>query len=885
MKSVINFQKIYVISGLFCFAASVSIAQINFGTYPNTIDIDYSNPQEYEIGGITVSGIQFHDQNVLISLTGLKVGDIITIPGEEISKAIRNLWDQGILGDVAVSITKIEGNYLFLEFQLKERPRLSKFSFSGVNKSQADEIRESIRLIKGRVVTDALVKNTQTSVKKYFVEKGFLNIEVKIVQVKDTLIPNSIILKINVNKKQKVKINEIIIHGNEKLSIAKIKRALKETKEKGIFKPFYRLDSFMLTRVKHLFKPDSTYFLVELNHYLKERTKLRVFKSAKFLKTSYEEDKRNIIEKYNVNGYRDVTIAFDTIYPVNDQLINIEITMDEGRKYYFRSIIWTGNYIYDDKYLQAILGIKIGDEYNLEMLNKKLNYNPSGLDVSSLYLDNGYLFFNVQPVEVLIEDDSIDIEMRIYEGPQAIINKVTITGNTKTNDHVILREIRTLPGQKFSRSDLIRSQREIAQLGYFNPETIGINPIPNPQDGTVDIEYIVEEKPSDQIQLSGGWGGFLGFTGTLALIFNNFSMKKITKPREWGGILPSGDGQRLSISAQANGKRFQVYSISLTEPWLGGRKPNSFTVSLSRSIQRSLVNVNGKLEQRGFFKVSSATIHLGRRLTIPDDYFTLSHSLSYTLYDFESPPIINSLGSDTGTSNKIALVNTLARNSVDNPTFPRRGSSISLSFTATPPFSLFNNIDYQDPELSPEEQFKWIEYHKWMFDHRTYLKLAGNLVLNIRSHFGFIGSYNDDLGIGPFERFMMGGDGLSGFDWILGTDIVGLRGYPNNSLRGDRENGGGAVFDKFVFELRYPVSLNPMATLYVLAFLEGGNNWGSYDNYNPFDLKRSAGIGARIFMPAFGLIGFDYGWGFDDIPGVPKDKGGEFHFTIGQQIR
>jgi len=308
-------------------------------------------------------------------------------------------------------------------------------------------------------------------------------------------------------------------------------------------------------------------------------------------------------------------------------------------------------------------------------------------------------------------------------------------------------------------------------------------------------------------------------------------------------------------------------------------------VSLSRSIQRRLEQNNGKLEETGFFKVSSATIHLGRRLTVPDDYFTLSHSLSYTLYDFESPPIINSLGSDTGTSNKIALVNTLARNSVDNPTFPRRGSSISLSFTATPPFSLFNNIDYQDPELSPEEQFKWIEYHKWMFDHRTYLKLAGNLVLNIRSHFGFIGSYNDDLGIGPFERFMMGGDGLSGFDWILGTDIVGLRGYPNNSLRGDRENGGGAVFDKFVFELRYPVSLNPMATLYVLAFLEGGNNWGSYDNYNPFDLKRSAGIGARIFMPAFGLIGFDYGWGFDDIPGVPKDKGGEFHFTIGQQIR
>ena len=528
-----------------------------------------------------------------------------------------------------------------------------------------------------------------------------------------------------------------------------------------------------------------------------------------------------------------------------------------------------------------MLGIKRGDIYDVADLERRLNFSQTSLDITSLYMDDGYLFFNINPVEVGVEGDSIDIEMQIYEGSQANINKIIINGNTKTNDRVIIREIRTVPGQKFSRSDLIRSQREIANLTYFDPETIGINPIPNIQDGTVDIEYSLTEKPSDQIELSGGWGGAFGFVGTLGLVFNNFSIRKIFKFKEWGGILPSGDGQRLALRVQANGRQFQTYSLTFTEPWLGGKKRNAFTVNLSHSVQRRFLNRNDVV---GSLTVTGITLSLGRQLRWPDNFFTISNSISYLRYGLDN---FNGIpGFRQGNANNIAFNTTVARNSIDNPTFPRSGSSLSLSVAFTPPYSLFREDNLSDKPA--EVRFKWIEYHKWMFDNSWFTSLIGNLVLNARMHFGFIGAYNQDLGVGPFERFQLGGDGLTGQNFLLGTEIIGLRGYANNSISPRDEDGsrvGGVAYNKFVMELRYPVSLNPAATIFVLGFLEGGNNFRAASEYNPFDLKRSVGVGARIFMPAFGMIGLDWGYGFDDVPGTTDTRGGRFHFTIGQQLR
>jgi outer membrane protein insertion porin family len=845
-------KRLSVTALLICYIAFFAQAQFRLGqSYSNNKDVSYGTPQKYEIGGITISGVKFLDQNALISITGLKVGDVITVPGEEISNAIKKLWEQGLLSDVAVDASKIENGRIYLDFQLKERPRLAKFNFKGVKKGEADDLREKINLIRGRVVTDAVTKNAQNIVRKYFVDKGFLNTKVNISFDEDTLLNNSVALTIDVDKNKKVKINDISFTGNEVLTEKQLRRKMKETKES---KPY------------------------------------RIFKASKFIRSKYAEDKENLIKHYNSLGYRDAYIVEDTVYAHDENSVNINITINEGLKYYFRNIDWVGNYVYEDNVLGGVLGIKKGDVYNPENLEKRLNYNPTGLDVSSLYLDDGYLFFNVEPVEVLVEGDSIDIEMRIHEGTQANIKRVTIEGNTKTNDHVILREIRTLPGQKFSRTALIRSQREIAQLGYFDPEQIGINPVPNPEDGTVDINYTVVEKPSDQIELSGGWGGYFGFVGTLGLTFNNFSIRKATDLKEWTPI-PGGAGQKVSLRLQANGRQFQTYSVSFMEPWLGGKRPNSFSVNLSHSVQNSFTTFGANSKPVGNLQVTGLTVGLGRRLTVPDDYFTLSNSLSYQRYSlynfnqqFSSRPG-QDLGFTTGAANSFSFITTIARNSIDNPTFPTRGSSLSLTINATPPYSLFReNNTFANTEAGNVERYRFIEFHKWMFDGSYFIKLADKLVINARSHFGFLGSYSPDLGVGRFERFQLGGDGITGFNFLLGTDIIGLRGYPNNSIGVNRENGG-IIFNKHVTELRYAISTNPAATIYALTFLEAGNNWDSYTKFNPFNLYRSAGVGARIFMPAFGMIGVDYGWGFDKIPNNPNQQKGNFHFTIGQQIR
>ncbi|MES2389564.1 MAG: outer membrane protein assembly factor BamA [Bacteroidota bacterium] len=809
-------------------------AQIRMGGSKNQIDISYTNPKRYEIGGITISGTRFLDPATMKSITGLKEGDEIQIPGEKISNAIKKLWDQNILGDVEVNITKVDGNYIFLDFKVKERPRLSKFSFRGVRKGVADDLKEKIHLIRGRIVTDALVKNTQNVIKKFLSEKGYMNATVNVIQIQDSAVTNTVALRFEIDKKTKVKINRINFEGNTQYTDEALRKKFKETKQRRIW---------------------------------------RVFKASRFRKDNYEKDKKSLIEYYNKQGFRDAVITSDTVYTHDSKSVNVDIKIDEGNRYYFRDIKWTGNYLYDSKTLDRVLGIGKGDIYNMETLNRKLEYNPSGMDISSLYMDDGYLFFHVEPVEVAVENDSIDIEMRITEGNQAIINKINVSGNTKTNDHVILREIRTLPGQKFSRSDLIRSQREISQLGYFDPEQIGMVPVPDPEKGTVDINYTVVERPSDQVELSGGWGGYYGFVGTLGLTFNNFSARNMTKLSEWTP-LPGGDGQRLSLRMQANGQQYQSYSASFTEPWLGGKKPNSFTVALTHSKQTASATAD--------LGVSGVTVSLGKRLKKPDDFFTLMNSLSLQRYYLHNYGL-SGFTFNNGPCNVVSYTTTLARNSINNPTFPSSGSSVSLSVSLTPPYSLFRKNNNFANEA---DRFKLIEYYKTMFDATWYTPLAKNLVLSTRAHMGWIAAYNNKLGIGPFERFKMGGSGLSSINFIFGYDIVGLRGYNDNkigpAIAGSTDVGAGTIYNKFVTDIRYAVSTNPAATIYVLTFLEGGNNWGSAREYNPFKIYRSGGVGARVFMPAFGLLGIDYGWPFDVLPG---NDGAQFHFTIGQQIR
>lgn len=801
-------------------------------------------PKRYTLGGITVSGARYLDPNTLIGLTGLRVGDAVSIPGEEIGKSIRKLWAQGILGDVSVTIARIEGDKIFLDYNLKERPRLSKFTFTGIRKGQTEELTKKITLIRGKVVTDALLNNTRTQIRKFYVNKGYLDAKVNILQVADSSLSNSVALQISVDKGSKIRIHNIDIEGNTAFKDSKLKGKLKKTKERKSYK--------LLT-------------------------------SGKFQKSEYEDDKKKLIDFYNAEGYRDATIVSDTLLR-DDKGLALRIRVDEGPKYYFRRITWNGNYIYDSKTLSSVLGIKEGSAYSKETLDKRLNYNPTGQDVTSLYMNDGYLFFSIDPVETKVVGDSIDIEMRITEGVQAHIKDINISGNTKTSDHVLRRTLRTLPGDKFNRELLIRSQREIATLGYFDPEKIGINPVPNAADGTVDINYTVVEKPSDQITLSGGWGGFAGFIGTVGLVFNNFSMRKAGNLRNWTPV-PSGDGQRLSLNLQANGVQYQAYSLSFMEPWLGGRRANSFSFSLNHSVQRTGSSLDAS--RSSFIKVNSATVGLGRQLRIPDDYFTLSHSLSFSQYQTQNYEIIP--GAATGIFNNINLNTTFARNSIDNPTYTRRGSSLSLSLSLTPPYSLLN------PDHPSNNE--WIEFHKWMFDASWFTPIVGKLVLNTRAHFGFLGNYNSTREIGPFERFKMGGAGLGnngGGNFLVGTDFVGLRGYDDPGAAfaiptaQDRQPGGIA-FNKYVVEMRYPVSLNPAATVYVLGFAEAGNAFSSYNNYNPYKLYRSAGVGARIFMSAFGLLGFDYGHGFDEvIPSVinaGKRDPNHFHFIIGQQIR
>jgi outer membrane protein insertion porin family len=812
--------------------------------------INSAAPKEYEIGGIMVTGADHLDEHVLILLSGLTVGDKVQVPGEKFSVAIENLWKQGLFEDVKIVATKIQENRIFLKIIVVERPRLSSVVLRGMKKSDADDLHDKINIPRGKVVTDATLSLATQKVKDFFVTKGYMDTKVKITQEKDPKLDNAVIVYIDVAKGNKIRIQDINISGNNSIPTWKLRRTFKETKRRRWWNPF---------------------------------------NNGKFDEDNYIKDKKAFLAKYNEKGFRDAKIVKDTMYRISEKRVNVDLVVDEGRKYYFGNVNWIGNSKYSTKQLSDIFGIKKGDIYDQSQLDAKLFMNPNGNDISSLYMDDGYLFFNITPVEVMVKGDSIDLEMRIYEGKQATINKVTVSGNTKTNDRVVMREIRTRPGQLFRRSDIIRTQRELSQLGYFDPEKMNVTPVPNQATGTVDIDYTVEEKPSDQIELSGGYGGGR-IVGTLGVSFNNFSGKNFFKKGAWRP-LPSGDGQRLSVRAQSNGLLYQSYNMSFTEPWLGGKKPNSLSVSTYYSVQsnglKKYITTDGVKTvnpDRASLNITGLSVGLGKRLKWPDDYFTLYQEVNYQYYVLNNYRSIFSYSQ--GYANNIYYKLSIQRNSIDKPIFETRGSQIALTGQWTPPYSAFNGKDY-GPQMSDQERYKFVEYQKYKFTSTFYTpittkrgadgKEARNLILRTSAGFGFLTAYNNQVGISPFERFYLGGSGLTGYA-LDGREIIALRGYTDQSLS---PTTGAAFITKYTAELRYPVTLNPQATIYVLGFTEAGNSWEKAREFNPFNVKRSAGVGVRVFLPMFGLIGFDYGWRLDAFPGMAK---GQFHFTIGAAI-
>ncbi|MBK7087135.1 MAG: outer membrane protein assembly factor BamA [Flavobacteriales bacterium] len=806
--------------------------------------MDPALARDYEIGGLTVSGTTTVDVNAVMLFSGLKVGEKVLVPGPRIADAIKNIWDQKLFSDVRVEAAEIRGGTIFLNIVVTEKPRLSRFKFEGIAKRDADKLREQRQLVRGQQVNEALLSNTRSTISRYYVDKGFMKADAVITQTNDTLMENSVLLVIDVRKGKKVRIKDVRINGNEALSDAKVRRSLKKTRRKNWYNPFG---------------------------------------ASKFIAKTYRVDKENLINEYNEAGYRNATIVRDTTYFVNDRKLMVEIDVEEGNKFYFREIYFTGNTKHTDRELLDILNIKRGDVYNKTALDSRMYMNQSGRDISSLYMDDGYLSFYPEVVEVAV-GDSIDLDIRIREGKQYRIRNVIIKGNTKTNEHVIRREIRTKPGQLFNRSDVLRTQRELANLGYFDPEKLGVNPVQDARTGTVDLEYTVEEKPSDRLELSGGWGaGRLVLS--LGLSFTNFSMRNIAKPSAWQP-LPAGDGQTLNLRAQTNGRFFQSYSMSFVEPWLGGHKQNSLSLSVFHSVQTNgkdkFINTDdGKVAnpERQSLLITGGSVGLGKRLPWPDDYFLLRQSINYQLYDLRNWTSLFSFSN--GQSNVLSYQISISRNSVDAPFFARSGSDVTLSLKATPPYSWFQpGRDWASEE--PATRYQWAEFHKWKFSTQwftriTRTKSGHDLVLMTRAGFGFLGRYNANLGNSPFERFFLGGSALTGFQ-LDGREIVGLRGYDDLSLA---PRTGNFLINKYTTELRFPISLNPSATIFALTFLEAGNTWSEFDKFDPFSLYRSAGIGLRLFLPMFGPMGLDYGWRFDDLPDQPQMAKGQFHFTIG----
>ena len=874
--------------------ATLSFAQASFAQIQlddDLSDINYMNPQEYEIGGIVVEGAKFVDGSMLSMIAGLRVGDKVKVPGDDFSTAVKKIWDQGMFEDVAINATDFVGNKVFLQIVIKERPRVSKFSFKGIKKSEADEIRNKINLSRGDIATDHLLTKTRRIIEDYYYDKGYLNVNIDIEQTADTARESYIDMRINIDKGPKVRIGKINVFGNENMSDGQILAAMKETKQRGHFDPLTPLGPLVVNTVANVVTLKPLKAITGVEEYFYDNYRPRIFKASRYLESNFKDDEQKIIEKYNAKGYRDAIIVRDSVYKIDDRNVGIDLVIDEGDKYYYRDISWTGNTKYTAETLNSVLGIKKGDVYNKELLTKNLTYSETSLDISSLYMDDGYLFFRVDPVEVCVENDSIDLEIRLHEGKQARISNVTLKGNTKTFDHVVLREIYTRPGQLFSRSDVTRSIRELATLGFFNQETINPDVKANYVDNTVDIEYSVEEAAADQVRFSAGYG-YQMLILQAGLQFSNFSMRNLFNKSAWKPI-PVGDGQKLGINVTTYGSRFINYGISFTEPWLGGRKPNSLSVSLYQSFysngQDRKILVDGKKEKNpnfGWFQMTGFTIGLGRRLTWPDDYFSVYQGINLMRYNLNKyKPAYFEIGDGNGKFNLISYNFVLSRNSVSQPLYPRNGSEFQLGLEITPPYSLFTNKNYTG--LSDNEKYKWIEMHKWTFKAVWYSELYDKLVLMTRVRFGYLGHYNSQIGPTPFHRFYLGGDGLSNVS-MDSRELIGMRGYKNESLTPGHYNstgmGGGDMFSKYTLELRYPLSLNPQATIYALTFLEAGNCWLGFKDFNPFDVKRSAGVGVRIYLPMFGLLGLDWGYGFDDVYGTTGENGSQFHFSIGGSI-
>lgn len=856
-----------IITLIFCNLQSYAQVIISSEERDTTVILDYNSPKTYEVGGITSSGLTSFDQRMLL----FSVGDRIEIPGEKISKSIKRLWNTGMYEDIDISISRVSGDVVFLNVYLVERSRLVAFGFRGASKNEETEIRDRIKISQGNIVNDNLKKTCSNIILNYYIDKGFYNCKVTVTEEKSEKVANGVNLFFHIEKNKKVKIQSINITGNTNVSKAILTKAMRETKERSRFMPFYKAD----TVIAYMFRNPEYYrskdIFEHMRDYFSERVKFRIFKSSKFIENSYESDKISLISKYNELGYRDAYIVSDSI-TIDQNNMYIHLNISEGDRYYFRNINFVGNTKYSSEQLSQLLRIQKGDVYNQTLLTRNLTMNEAGTDISSLYMNDGYLFFYANPVEVLIENDSIDIEIRIREGKQARYNKITVTGNTKTNDNVILREVTTIPGQMFNRADIIRTQQVLLSLGYFNQEKMNVVPKPNEAEGTVDIEYVVEETSSDQFELSAGYGASTLMLSA-GISFNNFSFRRVFKKDAWTPI-PSGDGQRLAFRAATNATWYQSYSLSFTEPWLGGKKPNSLTASVY--YQRQANGLKKTDKNWGFLDITGASVSFGKKLKWPDDYFQISHTLLYQYYsvkNYGSVFIFNE-----GASNNISYVFSIGRSSVSAPIYPREGSDIMFSVQLTPPYSLFSNKSYKG--LADKDKYKWLEFHKWKFNISWYTRIVENLVLNIRLKTGFMGYYNKEIGPSPFERFYLGGDGLTMYQFD-GREIIGMRGYDEGDFT---PSSGGTIFNKFTAEIRYPITLNPSATIYLLAFMEAGNIWTDKRDYSPFNLYKSAGVGIRIHLPMFGLLGFDWGYGFDTLPGKTGPRGGKFSISINSSI-
>lgn len=837
--------------------------------------------KKYEIAEITVSGVDEYDSQTLINLSGLKTGQIITVPGDDVSDAVKRYWKHGMFSFVSISATKIVGNKIYLNIDLALRPKVAEVRYFGIKKAEIDDLEERVGIMKGGHVTPNIIDRAEKLIRRFYDEKGFKNADITIRQQDASTAENTVFVDIYIDKKEKVKVNQIHLTGNSVLTDKEVKKVMKKTNEKGKLANFFR--------------------------------------TKKFIDKEYAGDKDKIIEKYGELGFRDAVIVSDSVVTNEDNTVDVYITLDEGDKYFLRNVKWVGNTVYNSEMLAKLLQMKSGDVYNTKKLNERMNTDDDA--VGNLYYNNGYVFCQLDPVEVNVVGDSIDLEMRIVEGPQATINHIGIYGNDRVYENVVRRELYTRPGELFSKDALERSYRELAQMGHFNPENIDPQVKPNPSDGTVDIDWHLESKSNDQVELSAGWGQ-TGLIGRLSLKFTNFSMHNLFhKSDNYRMFIPQGDGQTFSISGQTNGSYYQSYSVSFFEPWLGGNRPNSLSVSMFFSKQTDIsdtyynssyynnyyqymygygsygnnyyggnyANYDAYYDPDKYIKLFGASVGWGTRLHWPDDYFTFYSELSFTRYILKD---WNYFLITDGNCNNLNLNLTLGRNTTDNAIFPRTGSEFSLSVSLTPPYSLFDGIDYaslaNDPTSSTYQQelqrkHQWIEYHKWKFRSRTYTSLTSgkrNLVLMTRADFGILGHYNVNKR-SPFETFCMGGDGMSGASYTYATEIVGLRGYQNGSLT---PTGEGYAYSRLAAELRYPLMLETSTTIYALAFVEGGNCWTDLKQFNPFDMKRSAGVGVRVFLPMIGMMGIDWAYGFDPIYGSREFGGSQIHFVLGQEF-